>query len=79
MLYVPWKVARHKLQGIDLAACILCFVLWPITMPVVFVYHSIYGLIVWPIRSLFRMMVSCFELSEDERKTIKYLPKQKGK
>lgn len=71
MLYVPYRVARRKLQGVPLGLTIAGCFLWPITVPVVLLWMAIKCLLVVPIMITFRFVVKSFTVSKPEIKTDK--------
>lgn len=68
MLYLPYRVARHKLKGNSLRfAVATCFV-WPISLPLGITWSIIKCLLIFPIVTTFKFLVKSFSLPEKEKK-----------
>ena len=78
MLYLPYRVARHKLKGRSLGfAVAICF-FWPISFSLGMLWSIIKCLLIFPIVTAFSFLVKSFALPEkdkkpeDERETIPF-------
>lgn len=70
MLYVPYRVARHKLKGIRLTLTIISCFLWPVSMPLALTWLIFKCLVVIPVVIIFRFFVHSFRLSEPGKERI---------
>ena len=69
MLYVPYRVARHKLKDTSLKFAVgLCF-FWPISLPLGLLWSMVRYLLIFPIVTAFRFFVKSFTLP-DKKETI---------
>lgn len=68
MLYIPYRVARHKLKGKSLKFAVVSCFLWPISLPLGLLWLIVKCLLIVPVVIAFRFLVKSFALPEKDKK-----------